>query len=497
MVERIDGRAIAPAMCYRVRLREMLVQNVARFRRWYVARGPIWTRVRAAGIAVRTSEGWIARRVLLTLGAPLFEDRVVKTDHTLLFERHLPPAQLPRMLRAFAHGCLPEHLDLGVPIRLYSSLAPSNVSGDERTARTGFTFTPLERFARFELKMSGGGSRPGGSLFTHELHEQCDREMLAQGRGRLPGLVHSLGLTKNEDELRVGADDCVCEIAACIPARISGFTQTADRTQAVVMTEIAPELTSRVSLLMTPQCDGWRDPIPGLIDADGRAAFTLLGDDDVTFTLLLDDYPLQLERFPRLPHVRPGVRERAVTYLEGPRSLTRDGLMQIGDPDANSFERAVIHLFGQLGYSGFWWGPNRQNGKPKIPMPPNASDCLVFSSDDAVVALVECTVEAPGRDKTLKLIKRAQQLQRELRAATNDAHIAVVPVLAAASHRDDISNVVRELCETDGLVLLGSDALAELQNLVARGAADAEISAALPGALRAGLAAERLFSRLF
>ncbi len=72
----------------------------------------------------------------------------------------------------------------------------------------------------------------------------------------------------------------------------------------------------------------------------------------------------------------------------------------------------------------------------------------------------------------------------------------VVPVLAAASHNDEIANVVSELCNTDGLVLLSADMLDKLHQLVTHGATDAEIDA-FPARLRAGLAADRLFTRLF
>jgi hypothetical protein len=415
----------------------------------------------------------------------------------IVFERHLPVTALAQVLAHLVRGRLPTRIELGVPVRIYS-FPPSSVGSEEHPGRTGFTFAPVERFARFQLKMSGGGSQPGGTVFTHEVHVVCDREMRAQGLGSVGDVIHALGLTRNADELHVGGDECICEVVACIPARIAGVTQTADRTQAVVMTDVAPELLGRVALMMTTLNVGWRNPVAGALDARGRAVFVLDDDHDVDFTLLYEGYPAQSERFKRLPRAHLRVRERAVAYIEGDAgSLLRDGLLQVRDPDANAFERSVLHLFGLMGFAGFWWGPNRQNGKPKLPMPASASDCLVFSSDDSVVALIECTVAAPGRDKTLKLIRRARVIQRDLQASHGDGSLAVVPVLAAAAHKDDISNVVRELCDSDGLVLLSNETLTALHDLVVIGATDAEIEAALPEPLRAGLACERLFSRIF
>lgn len=129
-------------------------------------------------------------------------------------------------------------------------------------------------------------------------------------------------------------------------------------------------------------------------------------------------------------------------------------------------------------------------------MPALKADSLAFSPNDSVIALLESTLDAPGRDKSLKLTQRAKELERSIRAHSCDT-ASVVPVLVAGSLYADISNAVKELCDSDGLVLVSIDMLRELFEMIARGASDAEIQKALPDALRTQNATERLLSRIF
>jgi hypothetical protein len=217
------------------------------------------------------------------------------------------------------------HLGLGVPVRVFFGY-PSSAGSDEATATTDVAYTPFQRFARFELKFSGGGSPPGRSIFTQELYELCDREMRAKGQGSVAEIAAALALTRNESELRPGADECVVNVVACIPARIASFTQTADRREAVVATEVAEDILPRVKLLMTVLNEGWREPISQPIAKGGQAVFALPDRGDVQFTLLFDDYAAQCAKFQRLPLTKPGIRERAVARLEGlDRPLLADG----------------------------------------------------------------------------------------------------------------------------------------------------------------------------
>lgn len=90
-----------------------------------------------------------------------------------------------------------------------------------------------------------------------------------------------------------------------------------------------------------------------------------------------------------------------------------------------------------MGFSAFWWGPNRNRKDEKLPMPEDAADCLAFSPDDSVVALLECTVEAPGREKALKPVQRARQLKRDLQGTFDK--LEVVPVLVVGCLYDDVA----------------------------------------------------------
>ncbi len=332
----------------------LLLQHFARFRRWFVARSPLWTQLRVAGVAVRTSDGWIARRVLVTVGAPMFSDRVLQTEHVIIFERHCSLTLLPHVLLQFVHGRLPPQLELGVPVRVFS-FPPSSVGSDEQPARTGFVFRPVERFARFELKMSGDGSQAGGSAFTQELHEQCDREMRAEGQGRLGEVLRALGVTNNDDELCPGGNvKRIVNVVACVPARISAFTQTADRTQAVVTTEIGPEFADRVTLLMTELNDG--------------GGFCSRG--DLTRTAAPCSPCLRRTTSSSLScstNTQPSVNDSSVWPVPAPGCVTARspgskgrivdsfamGCSSVERPTGTPLTRSVIHLFGLLGFSGF------------------------------------------------------------------------------------------------------------------------------------------------
>jgi hypothetical protein len=466
------------------------------FNRWYRAGAGVWRTVRVAGVALHTADGWTARRVLVSLEGPLYEEKRLQTAHVLFFDKHLAASELPRLLLELAHGRVPEHV-AGVPdVRLFSGRAVG-ISGDEHLATTGTLASAIGRLPRFELRFHSGTN--AGSPFTYELGKHSDRELRSHGRRGVAELAAALGIIENVDELRFGTfDERVCRVVAALPARIAAVQQSADRALACVRTEVRPDLIGRVRILLTRVASGWNDPISRPANTSELIAFDLPANDDVEFTLLFDERPVQVVPMERLPLLRRRIRERAVTLFEGAsQSLIASGLEQaVGSHNANAFERAVTHLFGVIGFSGFWWGPNRTTQQTRMQMPAGTSDGLLFSSDDAVVAVMECTLDAPGRDKALKLVQRAKDLQRELRAVFNES-LRVEPVLVVARSDDSISEAVRELCTTDGLVLISSDTLRALWELASLGASDSEIRDALPRQLRAGLASDRLFSRFF
>jgi hypothetical protein len=448
-------------------------------RQWIKRRPHMWTDMRVAGFALRTEFGWRGRRVLISLNGPRFEQRVLRTDHVVFFEHHLPYASLPRLILDVTHGRLPSTHLPGVDFDL--ELFPRgqiSIGGHERDARDGFIMSELERLPRFELELSGQWNERQG--FNWDLRRACDRELLAT----------------STDSLRSGSDDCKVTIAACIPARIVDLRQTADRSMVVVETAIAARIAHRAEILMTPLRAGWRDPERKLVASSDGTPFQLPDQGDVLLTLLVDGDALHSIEFHRLASVRPRLRERAVAAIEGKTSLVAEGLLQAPPKlNANLFERSVLHLFGLMGFSGFWWGPNRTRKDEKLPMPEDAADCLAFSPDDSVVALLECTVDAPGREKALKLVQRARQLKRDLQGTFDK--LEVVPVLVVDCQYDDVANVVKELSSTEGLELVARDDLEELLDTVRIGGPDSEIEEQLPEQLRATIATRRLFSRLF
>lgn len=471
------------------------------FRKWMNLLPDMWTDLRLVGFALKTNNGWQARRVLLSLNGPCFAPRVLRTDNVLFFEYSLPYASMPRLILSIARGILPRALLAGTDddIHLFQP-GGIHLQGQERSAgEDAVPVSEMQKLPRFELEFIGQWDERGG--LSWDLHRKCDRELLAKGHGRINSLAVSLGLAYSEDGLDRSSNDCSVKIVACIPSRIAELRQTADRHDLVVKTDIAPQLAHRVELTMTPLRIGWRDPSRKGIDSGESTVFALPADGDVLITLLVDGYPVHSIEFERLPSVRPRLRERAIAAFEGRQSLLAEGLIQ-PEPgqqttklNSNAFERSVLHLFGLIGFSGFWWGPNRMPKNDKLPMPDNASDCLAFSPDDSVIALLECTVEAPGRDKATKLIQRANDIERGLAGAFGN--IAVVPVLVVASSYAGVTNNVKQLIPSDGLELIAREQLAELMEVIKLGGSDMEIEELLPNRLRSSQGARRLFARLF
>src|SRR5688572_18785762 len=102
------------------------------FRKWLLGAPGVWSTMRVAGVAVRTGQGWVARRLVVSLESPLQCERVVQTPHVLVFEKHMPAGCLPRLLWTLAHGKVPAVVVHGAaPVEFFRGHL-SAFSGDQR-----------------------------------------------------------------------------------------------------------------------------------------------------------------------------------------------------------------------------------------------------------------------------------------------------------------------------------------------------------------------------
>ncbi len=469
-------------------------ESVQQFWRWFKDRRDLWNVARLRGIATRVAPRapWLGVRVLITLER---EDRrrptYVTTKNAFAFDASVSAERLPAMVRALEAGVLDrEAVGWSRPTLRLADIGVSSSGSEHLASRIRVDPRDLGALCRFELDVRRKRPPTGAQFIPYEVGRRCDQEFMNAGVGSTAVVCRMLELSKDGHGLF--QDDLVAKVMPAIPARISAIQQTADRTGVRVQIEARSDLVDRLTLVAVSLESGLARPRRLAVTRD-QVVVGLQNEEPIHFTLHLDDVAIQTEDVTPLPRARASVRYVAqAAFLEG-KPLLRDGLLPAAARNNDWFERSVSHLFTVLGFAAMWWGRNRSGGvDEKFPMPDDAADSLAFSVNDAVVAIVECTVDTFGKDKAHRLMQRATRVTKELRRVFGTSSPAAVPVLASAVPLDELPRAVREVITEDGGVILDRATLEKLLDLIEAGASDGELRRALPKQLRSDTAARRM-----
>jgi hypothetical protein len=193
----------------------------------------------------------------------------------------------------------------------------------------------------------------------------------------------------------------------------------------------------------------------------------------VTVRLLLDGYGRlaecevkMLERWRAWP--------RALALFNHPDALaqlTKDLAPRPTGALAMEYERGVSLLFGLMGYSAFWWGPNRGLEMPTT----DAADVIVVSPDDDEVYVVECTTQQADSKKFRRFIDRTAGVREAIRKKLGRQAILVRPVFALNRPADRTPSSFVKEARVDGCALLTADDAQDLLAMIYRGEPRARI----------------------
>jgi hypothetical protein len=166
----------------------------------------------------------------------------------------------------------------------------------------------------------------------------------------------------------------------------------------------------------------------------------------------------------------PGYRaenHRAVAYaMTDPQlAVLRKALTQKPGTREKHFEKGVTRLFylGGLLSDSYAFEEDLTNGP----------DAHAFTPDGTSALLIECTV-GPIAKKLSQLVTRAAQLNRTLGA---DAPQTIVPLVATALQRSDLSENDLNAASADGIAVLAQEDLLDLLNVVGKRVSPAEVIA--------------------
>lgn len=166
----------------------------------------------------------------------------------------------------------------------------------------------------------------------------------------------------------------------------------------------------------------------------------------------------------------PGYRaenHRAVAYAMADPQLAvlRKALTPKPGTREKHFEKGVTRLFhlGGLLADSYAFEEDLTNGP----------DAHAFTPDATSALLIECTV-GPIAKKLSQLVTRAAQLNRTLGA---DAPQTIVPLVASALQRSDLSENDLNAASADGIAVLAQEDLLDLLNVVGRRVSPTEVVA--------------------
>ena len=484
------GRALAEAIPVDVADPEAPArEGVGRFVDWSLPFLHAWSHIRISAVAHRVGDRWIGRALVAVLVDHDGKATRISTQAMAAGSVTVPIAQLPALLAdawrgeiAAARNPFGTPLVLaerpGEPMRRYSSWShqPSALAGE-----------PCNHFHRYVLELySSGGFAPffaeqnGGYWWLERERPTFE----ALGHGPLEAVAERLGIANSRTKFW-NEHPTIFQIIAPLPLAFGQPSQTTDGTRVQIAfrcgTRIRPEL-SRITL----------EPLDG---SGELSAFTLPHDGvldieapqrrKATFNIAYCGRHIQRRTFPLHPHRRLNPRLLAHTAFER-TSLLVDGLdPKVGRPnekDADAFERSVTHVLGLLGFSASWWGPPK--GGLKVPQ--EQADILAWSADDSLVLVVDCTLDAASDVKSVKVGRRARELDDALKEKLGHARPQVEPVLAIAVPRSQIPPLLRRSEEGDEITVLALDDIHAVLAAMERGQTHAEIAAALPEPLGAG-----------
>jgi hypothetical protein len=446
----------------------------------------VWSHVRVSAIAVKLLDAWLARCVQVVLqDTPATDWKNACSDNLVAVEACYPIAELPALVRDIFHGEIDSTRNpISEPLLVRSPngtpFSPSH--GCARDPIYQNVWSEVERYYRYELKWVSEDSLAGnfedrGNGFIRLRRADEQYEML--GRGSVGEAARDMFIVQQPYELDWDKQPFI-SLLAPVPLALWEVRQTPERTKLQIDVQIGGLVTEPRILL--------EGVSPVELPASGKSGLCTFEcesptEKEAVFLLSLPGKRVQRQGVALLPPLHADIRATAVKLFERKGNLLAKGLCQDGErPNANEFERSVGQLLALLGFSVLWWGPNRGG---KMAMPEEQADLLAFSADNALVLVVDCTVDTTQDGKCARLAKRAKEIEQGLRKAVSKTPPCVQAVLAVSSPRAEIPALL-QMPSKHEVVLLTKDIMERALQKLQMGCPHEEITPKLPEALQCG-----------
>lgn len=464
----------------------------------------VWSHIRVSAVAVRPIGSWIARHVRVVLqDTDTVEWPGVETAEIRVAQRAYPISELPELIRDLCRGeiaatrsPISETLLVRTPDSSPFKLSRGHEPGPSFFPETSaFSYDPIERYHRYELEWTAESTLVGyfpESLPAHTWFKRAEEKFEPLGYGTVTEAARRIGVIPERNQVDWSQQPSVTLIAP-FPLAFINLQQTADRTRMVVEVVVGRLIPEEKAFLIRESTDHpvnvpQRIPLPpGEPSRLVEVPTPLTSLQQVKLQLIYDQQRIQRAEIKVLHPLKANVRFTALHLFEKGDGLLERGLKQTEKRAAHSFERSVYHFLTMLGFSVLWWGPNDKRMNDQLPMPPEQADLLAFSADDALVLMVECTVELSKSDKILKLAQRAKRLEGELKIKLGPTPPRVQPVFAIAIPNPEMPPALDRESKNNDVVLLTQDQIDSTLEKLKVGRPHSEVVNDLHEALRCGL----------